>query len=161
MIGMKVTTQDTTDRVKDAAERASAGNVRSTAFLVMTDAKKSIEKAPPSQEVATRAETRRNKRGQFLKGSGKRRRKKRRRIPSSAGSPPYTLRGKLPRAIQYAASGSTAIIGPAYSVVGTGGEPHEHGGEYRGADYDERPFMRPSLEQNLSRYAGSYEGTIQ
>lgn len=160
MIGMKVTTQDMTDRVKDAVERASAGNVRSTAFLVMTDAKRSIEKAPPPQEVVSKAEVRRNKKGQFLKGSGRRRKQRRKRIPSPAGSPPYSLRGQLPRAIQYAVSGDTAIIGSAYSGVGTGGEPHERGGEYRGGNYPLRQFMRPSLEDNLGRYAGSYEGTI-
>lgn len=160
MIGMKSRTEDTTHRVVDAEKRASERNARVAAFRIMTAAKASIQKGPQSYEEATKAEVRRNKKGQFVKGSGKRRGKKRRRIPSPPGSPPYTLRGKLPRAIQYAAFHGNAVIGPVFSIAGTGGEPHEQGGEYRGAKYPQRPFMRPALEDNLSRYAGSYEGAI-
>lgn len=146
MIDMKVKIEDRTNRVNAAVERAIAGNVRAGAFVVSQDAKQSIAKAPKAERVPG---GRRGKRG---------RRQVRR--PSPAGSPPYTLKGELPRAIQYAATKDTAIIGPAFSRVGTGGEPHEQGGEYRGGDYPERPFMRPSLENNLGRFAGSFEGSV-
>lgn len=151
MIGANVKIQDMSDRVAKAAERAALGNLRAAAFLVMTDARRSIDKSPQTQVVQTTKKTRRR---------GKRKRARLRRVPSPPGTPPHTRRGKLPRSILYDADKDSAFVGPAFSIVKTGGEPHEHGGQYKGGDYPERPFMNPALEQNISRFAGSFEGTI-
>ena len=65
------------------------------------------------------------------------------------GQPPTTRRGLLRRAIRYAvaADRQSVVIGPAHSLVGTAGEPHEHGGRYKGDRYPRRPFMGPALEE--------------
>jgi hypothetical protein len=160
MIGMKATTQDTTDRVAKAAERASRGNVRAGAFLVMHDAKKSIVKAPAPTVTAATAKTKRDSKGRFLKGSGKRKKRKGRRQPSPAGTPPFTDRGLLPRSIGYAVEGDSAVIGTQYSMIGLGGKPHEDGGEFKGDDFPERAFMWPALQRKASIFGNSFQGSI-
>lgn len=82
--------------------------------------------------------------------------------PSPAGSPPTTRRGLLRRAIRYAVEpgNESVVIGPRFSVIGTAGEPHEHGDQYKGGDYPARPFMGPALEKNLGRLAASWEGAV-
>jgi hypothetical protein len=81
--------------------------------------------------------------------------------PSDPGSPPHTHnRMFLRRAIRYEANKEGAVIGPRYSAVGISGEPHEFGGKYKGDVYPARPFMRPALEANLSRFASSWSGSI-
>jgi hypothetical protein len=35
------------------------------------------------------------------------------------------------------------------------------GGEFRGHEYPERPFMAPALEKNLDRFAGDWAGSIE
>lgn len=74
---------------------------------------------------------------------------KRGRGASPAGSPPHTRRGVLRRAIRYGVTSdkNSVVIGPAYSLAGTGGQPHEHGGRYMGAMFERRPTMGPSLEE--------------
>lgn len=161
MIDVKTQLTPETDRLLRAAERAIKGNVRAAAFLVSQTAKASIKTAPKSVATETQSGTKRNAKGQFIKGSGKKNKGRRKRVHSPPGTPPFTRRGKLKRAIQYAADANGAIIGPAFSVVKTGGQPHEFGGQYEGEKFDRRPFMRPALEQNLSRFAGSFEGSIR
>jgi hypothetical protein len=34
------------------------------------------------------------------------------------------------------------------------------GGEFRGHEYPERPYMAPALEKNLDRFAGDWAGSI-
>jgi len=81
--------------------------------------------------------------------------------PSAPGEPPHTHRRMfLRRAIRYAANREGAVIGPRFSVVGTAGEAHEFGGEYRGNKYPARPFMFPALQANLDRFAGAWAGSI-
>lgn len=77
-----------------------------------------------------------------------RRKIRRRKRPAPAGSPPHTHTGRLKRAIRYEVdrAADSALIGPAYDVVGLAGAAHEHGGRYRGDRYPARPFMRPALE---------------
>ena len=73
--------------------------------------------------------------------------------PSAPGRPPHTRRGLLRRAIVYAVDKyrKTAIIGPAYSLVGFSATPHEFGGRYRRQRYARRPFMGPALEKTKHR----------
>jgi len=71
-------------------------------------------------------------------------------------------KGQLPRAIVYDndKESDTAVIGPRESVVGTSGEAHEFGGDYKGQDFPERPFMGPALDKNIDRFASSFAGSI-
>jgi len=80
--------------------------------------------------------------------------------PSAPGSPPHTKRGQLKRSIRYDATKDGAIIGPKASMVGTSGEAHEFGGEYRGGSFPERPFMGPALSRELDQFAGEFSGQI-
>src|SRR6185295_18918208 len=62
--------------------------------------------------------------------------------PSAPGTPPHTHKGNfLRRAIRFAADAAGAVIGPAFSMVGTAGEAHEFGGDYKGHDFPEREFI--------------------
>ena len=54
----------------------------------------------------------------------------------------------------------SSLIGPRASVVGEAGAAHEFGEEFRGTDYDERPYMGPALDVNLDRFAADWKGTI-
>jgi hypothetical protein len=82
--------------------------------------------------------------------------------PSAPGTPPHTRRGHLRRAIvyDYDPREQSAVVGPRASIVGDAGAAHEFGEEFRGYDYDARAFMGPSLEKNVPRFAGDWEGSI-
>lgn len=84
--------------------------------------------------------------------------------PSRQGTPPHTRpkRRQLPNAIVYAydRTNQRAVVGPRKSVAGESGHAHEFGGSYRGAEYPERSFMGPALEENLSSFAGSWAGSV-
>ena len=153
-------TQDLMDRVRVAAERAAAGNVRAMAFLVMVTARLSIKNAPPPTTTTTIAPTKRNARGHFVKGSGKKRRRRGQKVASPPGTPPFTHGGRLPSAIGYAVEGTTAVIGTQYSKIGTAGEPHENSGEYKGDVYPSRSFMGPALGETEPKFGPSFQGSI-
>lgn len=72
---------------------------------------------------------------------------------SAAGMPPKTRRGLLRRAIRFGVEFErrAVLIGPAYSVAGQAGKPHEHGGTYKKQTYPRRPFMGPALEQTQDK----------
>ncbi len=82
--------------------------------------------------------------------------------PSEPGTPPHSRRGQLRRAIKFDVdkASETAVIGPEASIVGEAGAAHEFGGEFRGQDYPERPFMEPALEANVDRFASEWAGSI-
>jgi phage gpG-like protein len=94
--------------------------------------------------------------------------------PSEPGQPPHTRPGKvsrktgkarpgqLQRAIVYAHDkrANVAVIGPRESVVGDVGQAHEFGGEFRGEDYPERPFMTPALEVTEEAFGSSFAGSL-
>ena len=82
--------------------------------------------------------------------------------PSDPGEPPHTRRGQLPRAIRFDVDRTKqeAVIGPRASVVGEAGAAHEFGEEFRGTDYDERPYMGPALDVSLDRFASDWAGSI-
>lgn len=77
---------------------------------------------------------------------------------SPPGDPPTTRRGLLKRSIRYelAADKMSVVVGPVASMVGTAGQAHEFGGRYRGADFPERPFMGPALEEALPSIGPGY-----
>ena len=72
---------------------------------------------------------------------------------SLSGTPPHTRRGLLKRALLYKVEKTrlSAVIGPAYSIVGRSGRAHEFGGKYYGQNYPQRQFMGPALQANLKR----------
>jgi len=82
--------------------------------------------------------------------------------PSEPGTPPHSRRGQLRRAIKFDLDKSSemAVIGPEASIVGEAGAAHEFGGEFRGEDYPERPFMEPALDANVDRFASEWAGSI-
>src|SRR5262245_60051243 len=82
--------------------------------------------------------------------------------PSDPGTPPHTRRRQLKRAIKYDVdkAAESALIGPEASIVGEAGAAHEFGGQFRGEEYPERPFMEPALETNVDRFASEWSGSI-
>jgi hypothetical protein len=82
--------------------------------------------------------------------------------PSEPGTPPHTRRKQLKRAIRFDVdqAAQTAVIGPMASVVGEAGAAHEHGGDFRGDEYPQRPYMGPALETNVSRFAEEWSASI-
>ena len=82
--------------------------------------------------------------------------------PSPPGTPPHTRRRQLKGAIRYDVdrANDLAVVGAEASKVGQSASPHELGGEFKGEDFPERPFMFPALETNLDRFAGEYKGSI-
>jgi len=73
--------------------------------------------------------------------------------PAKPGYPARTKRGQLRKSILYALveNKEIAVIGASHGVMGRSAKPHEHGGNYKGFNYEARPFMVPALEQNLHR----------
>lgn len=80
--------------------------------------------------------------------------------PSPAGTPPHTRRGQAKRAVRFAVDKDSAVIGFAASVVGEAMSGHEHGDEYKGDEFPERPTMGPALERNQQRFASDWAGSI-
>ena len=90
--------------------------------------------------------------------------------PLEPGTPPHTHTGShrkgkvrwgnLQRAIAYDATKDDAIIGPRFSVVGLAGRAHELGEVFHGEEFDERAFMGPALDDNLTRFAQDWDGSI-
>jgi hypothetical protein len=130
MFGFDVKVEPQFDRVQRAADDATFRNLRHAGFGVSKSAKESIK---TSEE------------------------------PSQAGTPP-TTRGKgrnnLRSAIFVDASADEVIVGPRFSYVGDSGEAHEFGVSRKGDDFDERSFMGPALDQNISRFASDWQGSI-
>lgn len=130
MIGLKVKTENTMQRVRDAANKAAFKNFRHAAASISKDMKASIEKAPQG-EASEAGEPPHTHRGQFLK-----------------------------RAVRWDADDKGAVIGPIASIVGEAGAVHEFGEVYHGVDYPERPFAGPTLERAIPRIAGEWAGSI-
>ena len=145
MFTLTVTTQDMTQNVVAAADKAAYANFAHAAASIRKHARESIKTRPA-------------KRGRDIKGRFKHVRS---RNASPAGTPPLTKRRLLPNAIVYDADKFGAIIGPRYARAGTVGEAHEFGGKYKSNKYPARPFMGPALQANLSRFAGSWRNSIK
>ena len=130
MFGLSGTIKDDTKNVAKAVEKAKFRNFRHAGFSISKAAKSSIQRS---------------------------------REPSSPGSPPHT-RGKgrrnLRGAIFVAAEPDSVIIGPRFSYVGESGEAHEFGREYKGDQFDERPFMDPALQAAIPRFMAGWRGSV-
>lgn len=135
MVELKLTIEDDSQRVVQAAAKAAADNHRKRAYAIMQDARASIKTRPKA-----------------AKGE--------KDEAAPAGQPPYTRRGRIRAAIRYAADADGAVIGAAASIAGTSGEPHEIGGTYKGDTFEQRPFMGPALERNIHQIAGDWAGSI-
>lgn len=85
-----------------------------------------------------------------------------RHAASPPGTPPFTGRGQLKRAILFNVSKDkkSAVIGPSHDIMGKAGAAHEFGGAYKGADYPERSYMGPGLKRIVPRFAGEFAGSI-
>jgi hypothetical protein len=89
---------------------------------------------------------------------------RRRKKPSSPGTPPSSPTGRLRESIRYElvdGSKYLAHVGPARSVIGPAGQPHEFGGSFRDESYPDRPYMRPGLEAILPRMPEEFRGLIK
>jgi hypothetical protein len=82
---------------------------------------------------------------------------------SAAGTPPHTRRGLLKRALLYKVDKGkmSAVIGPAYSIVGRSGSAHEFGGKYYGRKYPKRAFLGPALKVNKPRISRFWSASIK
>lgn len=147
MIDVKCKVSTSTQNVGKAIDKAAYRNFGHAAASIRKAARDSIQKAPKEERRGARRR----------KGKAVRRAT---RAASPPGSPPFTGRGQIKRATVFDADKEGAVIGPRYSVLGTSAAAHEHGGEYRGANYPKRSFMLPAMEANLSRFAASWEGSI-
>jgi phage gpG-like protein len=162
MFEFRTKIENTAPRVKDAVGKAAFRNFGHAAASIRKDAQASITRSTQvTKATYDYSGIKRNASGQFLAGSGKRKVVSRaHHRPSPPGSPPFTAQGLLSRAILFAADQSGAVIGPAESVAGTVGQAHEFGGDYKGNNYPERPFMYPALERGTPRFAGEWAGSI-
>lgn len=88
---------------------------------------------------------------------------RKRKGPAETGKPPHTHTRRLPRAIVYAVEKQRqqVTIGPAYHLAGEVGAAHEHGGRFRGQQYDRRPFMGPALEKVKDRLPRKWAGSVR
>jgi len=82
---------------------------------------------------------------------------------SAAGQPPHTRRGQLKRGILYSVDKrrQSAVIGPAYTIVGRSGSAHEFGRKYYEREYPARSFMGPALRANLHRIPRLWANSIK
>lgn len=130
MIGMTVTTTDSTHKVKAAADRATYENIRHAAFSIAKAARASITKsADPST-------------------SGK---------PPRTRAGPRGIRRAIRVGME---GRDAAVVGTMHSAFGPAGEILEHGGRRGDTFMEPRPFMAPALEDNLDRFANSFRGAI-
>jgi len=83
--------------------------------------------------------------------------------PSTPGNPPHTRKGQMKRAIVYAVEKERqdVVVGPDYAVAGPAAMAHEHGGRFRGARYEKRPFMGPALEKVRDRLPRKWAGSVR
>jgi hypothetical protein len=130
MISFNSTATFDAKKIQDAADRASRRNLRKAGFDISRTAKQSIQTSDQPSPPGS--------------------------PPSTAGKSGQNLRG----AIYVDAQDESVVIGPRYSFVGESGEIHEFGKDKFGETFDERPFMAPALQKNLSGFAEDWRGTI-
>jgi hypothetical protein len=94
--------------------------------------------------------------------------------PSEPGNPPHAHKGRLRKSILFDVDSSkgTAVVGPSYDAMQSGGLPpwvgsmHERGGTFTGKKgktkkYPKRPFMQPALERAKPRLAAFWANSIK
>jgi hypothetical protein len=82
--------------------------------------------------------------------------------PSAPGKPVHTRgkKGNVKNSIFAAIAKDEALIGPRHSFVGPSMELHEFGKSRGDVKFKKRPTMAPALDQNLTRFAGAFRGSI-
>lgn len=146
------------ERIRKAVARAARGALNSAAYVLAMRAKEKIKKRPKAiklgPEPGTKKELQKRLK-QLLKLEAQQK-------AMAAHKGLFTRRGQLPRAIVYAYDKTRmeAVIGPAASRVGTSASAHEHGGRYKGQTYPARPFMGPTLQENLDMIPQKFKGSI-
>ncbi len=76
--------------------------------------------------------------------------------PSAPGTPPHVQTGNLRASITHAmVSPTLAIVGPTREAWY--GKVHEFGGRY----HPKRPFMRPALNREKSKFARQFGGCVK
>lgn len=158
MFGLGWKAKVDTRAIEKAADKGAYKSFSNAAASIRKAAIGKIKKAPKAVRLRQKA-VKRNSRGQFVKGSGKKSRRTR-TLASAPGTPIHTRAGQARRAIVFAADKTGAVIGFRKSIMGLAAEAHEHGGKYKGATYPERPTMGPALEENLTRFAATWQGSI-
>lgn len=141
MITSTVQFVDHTQRVKEAAEKATYKNLGHAAASIR---KRAIESIVPAEGPSAPGTPPHTRPGRVSKKTGKAR------------------PGQLQRAIVYKQdrAAQDVVVGPRHSVVGESAKAHEFGGAYRDETFPERPFMGPALDQNLDRFGPSFAGSI-
>jgi hypothetical protein len=149
MFGLTVKTENKLKDVAKAADKANFRNIGHASASLAKDVRSTIKRAPKEQRVSGKT-----------RGGQKVRRA--RHAASPVGTPPYTQRGQLSRAIVYAVADNkkSAVIGATANLVGQSASAHELGGSHKGQEYPKRPFMFPGLERAIPRLAGEWRGTI-
>lgn len=130
MFATKSKVTDETKKVVAAADKATFRNLRHAGFSISKGAKQSITKSAE---------------------------------PSAPGSPPNTRgrgRANIRAAIYVNAQPESVIIGPRASYVGEAGRAHELGEEFKGDEFEERPFMGPALQAAIPRFMSDWRGSI-
>lgn len=79
--------------------------------------------------------------------------------PSDPGEAPHTHPNILRAAIGYGLDDDAAVIGPRESIAGDVAQGLEFGGEFRGNEYEARPFVAPSLRRKQDSFAASFGGS--
>ncbi len=157
-----------------AYERAEKLALSKFGAYVRSDARKSMRRAPKRKRIVGRNFGARDERGRFLKATGGR--EVVQYGHSSAGNPPYTIKGQLRRFIYflYDRFKQNVIIGPIKLARKSGsGVPvpglHEHSGHQMVrfgrkqvvAHYPARPYMRPAGEKNVKKLGQLWRDSIK
>lgn len=130
MIETQITVQDDFKRVADAAKTAKFENLRHGGLSVAKQAKSLIKTSSKSSRPG--------------------------QPPTTRAQSGHNLRG----AIFSDADEDSAMIGPRHSFVGESGRAHELGEDFEGDSFDERAFMKPSLEYSVPRWHADWAGSI-
>jgi len=153
VIGTQTKFEKDYERLLTAIDRAKAGSLSSSAYLVRETAIKSVKHS-------------RRIRGYFYRQSKSGEPK---RVtyyePSPAGQPILAHRrglGFFRAGMKYDVDKSKdeAIVGWLHSRFNTIMATHEHGETWRGTQYDKRPTMAPALEVNVERFHRDWQSSI-
>lgn len=130
MIGSTTKIQDTTNRVADAAKKATFRTLFGAISTMRTDAAKSVLRRKDKDKS------------------------------SPAGTPLFTHVGYAKQALRWDVTNDSAIMGFTFSKFGTKGATHEYGLREEGRDYPERPTVVPALEKSIARFHQDWRSSI-
>jgi len=153
MIDAQVKFERQERKLLEAVDRAKAGSLSSTAFVVRETAIRSIK-----QSKAIRGYFRKkNRRGKVVLATYYE--------PAPAGQPPLAHRrglGFFRAGVKYAVDQrkDDAVVGWAHSKVKGMFRTHEHGGTFRGAQYDKRPTMAPALQASIDKFHRDWQSSV-